>query len=248
MLPGAPKMDECRCIYGFGTDLLVAVMTSDLKQLKKIYFLFTAQARLKSRKRRRDSRGVSSTSSSDEETEGAVPDNSSQSAAAGKEFLNQSTDGGDKPDAKGSGSTSPVRTKTDDDKTMNAGHVSEELSANVGDGDRTNRSQEKVNSNKNGDTQKLFSEPKVTQKDLKLGADNIGSVFISKLSASQSKPLTVPASGLARVKPPAEEEISNSSSNSEGEPLFLPPPPHGDVVSWGKGTLRLFLLSGFSSH
>ena len=54
--------------------------------------------------------------------------------------------------------------------------------------------------------------PKV--KDLNLKASNIGSVFISKISASQAKPFTVPAGGFTQTEDPANEKRESASSES----------------------------------
>ena len=58
--------------------------------------------------------------------------------------------------------------------------------------------------------------PKITELNLK--ASNIGSVFISKISASQAKPFTVPAGGFTQTKGPSNKQKESSSSESrEGE-------------------------------
>ena len=58
--------------------------------------------------------------------------------------------------------------------------------------------------------------PKITELNLK--ASNIGSVFISKISASQAKLFTVPAGGFTQTKGPSNKQKESSSSESgEGE-------------------------------
>ena len=70
-----------------------------------------------------------------------------------------------------------------------------------------------------GDTSEVedefTKEPQQTRKDLTLGASDIGSIFISKLSASQAKPFTVPSTGLSKAKSAAQQQQRRQSSGSE---------------------------------
>ena len=59
-------------------------------------------------------------------------------------------------------------------------------------------------------------------KDLNLKASHIGSVFISKISASQAKPFTVPAGGFTQTKDLTNEQRESASSESgEGKKINL---------------------------
>ena len=87
-------------------------------------------------------------------------------------------------------------------------------------GESTKNFQSISNTNEEEEDQLCTTGKKLTPKvtDLNLKASNIGSVFISKVSASQAKPFTVPAGGFTQNKDRSNQQKESSSSESgEGE-------------------------------
>ena len=82
----------------------------------------------------------------------------------------------------------------------------------LSDGDTSEDEDEVTKGQKSNESKK---ESQQTRKDLTLGASDIGSIFISKLSASQAKPFTVPSTGLSKAESAAQQQQRRQSSDSE---------------------------------